>query len=256
MFNQTKYTKIYFRIINNAKERELVTYTEKHHIIPKSLGGTNSIDNLVKLTAREHFICHWLLTKMVNKLFRPKMMYALYMMRSKSVNHKTRYSTKITAKVYEKYKREHAENSRNLNKGKTPKNKGKKLEGIELEKQRARTKNRRKLSPEENAVRIAKIVATNTGRKQSQETKDKISKSLTGKKKEPKSEIIKNKISTTLTGKSKSTQSVEKRRETLKKLASNGTHHTQIILVCPYCNIKTKKLNYSRWHGDKCKLKL
>lgn len=34
---------------------------ERHHVIPKCLGGSNSKDNLVELTAREHFICHWLL---------------------------------------------------------------------------------------------------------------------------------------------------------------------------------------------------
>ena len=38
-------------------------YYEKHHIIPKSIGGTNDISNLVYLTAREHFIAHWLLFK-------------------------------------------------------------------------------------------------------------------------------------------------------------------------------------------------
>lgn len=39
------------------------TYTEVHHIIPRSLGGTNNKSNLTTLTAREHFICHWLLCK-------------------------------------------------------------------------------------------------------------------------------------------------------------------------------------------------
>ncbi len=36
-------------------------YYEKHHIIPKSLGGSNSANNLVLLTAREHYIAHLLL---------------------------------------------------------------------------------------------------------------------------------------------------------------------------------------------------
>jgi uncharacterized alkaline shock family protein YloU len=42
-------------------EAEYVYY-ENHHIIPKCLNGTNNEDNLVLLTAREHFICHKLLT--------------------------------------------------------------------------------------------------------------------------------------------------------------------------------------------------
>ena len=64
-FIKNKYTKWYFNIISNAQNRNVTGYTEKHHIIPKSLGGSNKKENLVKLTAREHFICHWLLTKMV-----------------------------------------------------------------------------------------------------------------------------------------------------------------------------------------------
>ena len=36
-------------------------YYENHHIIMKSMGGTNDPENLVLLTAREHFIAHWLL---------------------------------------------------------------------------------------------------------------------------------------------------------------------------------------------------
>ena len=60
-----KYSKWYFNIIKSAQVQEIAEYTEKHHIIPKSLGGSNTKDNLVNLTARQHFICHWLLTKMV-----------------------------------------------------------------------------------------------------------------------------------------------------------------------------------------------
>lgn len=36
---------------------------ERHHIIPKSIGGTNDTSNIAILTYREHFIAHWLLTK-------------------------------------------------------------------------------------------------------------------------------------------------------------------------------------------------
>ena len=67
VFISNKYTKWYNSIIINAQARPVIfEYNEKHHIIPKSLGGTNDHNNLVALTAREHFVCHWLLTKMVN----------------------------------------------------------------------------------------------------------------------------------------------------------------------------------------------
>ena len=56
------YLKIHDQIINRAKNRVIEGYFENHHIIPRCMGGTNDKDNLVKLTAREHFIIHWLLT--------------------------------------------------------------------------------------------------------------------------------------------------------------------------------------------------
>lgn len=58
------YSKIYKSIIERAKTRVLTDYSEKHHILPKCLGGDDSKENLVRLTFREHFICHQLLCKM------------------------------------------------------------------------------------------------------------------------------------------------------------------------------------------------
>lgn len=60
------YIKIYNSIVNTRKITPYIGYTEKHHIIPRCLGGKDSEDNLVKLSAREHYICHLLLTKMFN----------------------------------------------------------------------------------------------------------------------------------------------------------------------------------------------
>jgi ribosomal protein L37AE/L43A len=78
-FLENKYTNTYYRIVSRAQTREKPnTYTEKHHIIPKSLGGSNSKDNLVVLTAREHFIVHKLLVKMTEGKIKKKMVYALY----------------------------------------------------------------------------------------------------------------------------------------------------------------------------------
>ena len=58
------YKKIYESLISNAKERETIDgYYEIHHIIPKSVGGSNTDDNLVKLTLREHYFAHELLVK-------------------------------------------------------------------------------------------------------------------------------------------------------------------------------------------------
>ena len=58
------YQKIYDRLIEKARFRvEIDGYFEVHHIVPKSLGGSNHSSNLVKLTAREHFIAHCLLAR-------------------------------------------------------------------------------------------------------------------------------------------------------------------------------------------------
>ena len=93
LFIDNKYTIWYFSIINNAKIRiKPDCYTEKHHIIPRCMNGDNFKENLVVLTAREHFICHWLLIKMTNnKHYVQKLTYALYYMAFDKRNKKSRY---------------------------------------------------------------------------------------------------------------------------------------------------------------------
>jgi hypothetical protein len=59
------YNKIYNNLISRSKDRSKKDsiYYEKHHILPKSLGGSNRKDNLCLLTLKEHFFAHLLLTK-------------------------------------------------------------------------------------------------------------------------------------------------------------------------------------------------
>ena len=87
-YDHNKYSKWYFSIIENAKVRDSIGYVERHHIIPKSLGGSNNIDNIVRLYPKEHFICHWLLTKITNGPDYHKMLYALSNMCRTSKNQK------------------------------------------------------------------------------------------------------------------------------------------------------------------------
>lgn len=59
-----QYSKIYAQLIANAQMREpLQCYVERHHIVPRSLGGADVQSNIVALTAREHFIAHCLLAR-------------------------------------------------------------------------------------------------------------------------------------------------------------------------------------------------
>lgn len=83
------YKRIYDQIILNRLSFPLVDqYVELHHITPKSLGGDDSDSNLVNLTAREHFICHYLLAKIypVDSIEWYKMNHAFLMMKVSSSN--------------------------------------------------------------------------------------------------------------------------------------------------------------------------
>ena len=58
--------------------RELEGYTEKHHIVPKCMGGDNKLRNIAILTPEEHYIAHQLLVKIYPE--NKKLIYALNMM--------------------------------------------------------------------------------------------------------------------------------------------------------------------------------
>ena len=110
--SDSKYYKWYSNICLRALTRTLPNsiYTETHHILPKSMYPQYSKDkdNLVKLTAREHFICHWLLTKFINDR---RIIYAFSMMLPNKTS--KRYFPK-SATVYQKLKEKFLENNRGL----------------------------------------------------------------------------------------------------------------------------------------------
>lgn len=71
-----KYSRWYFSITKYRKNNIPCGYSENHHIHPECLGGTRAKDNMVRLTAREHYICHLLLTKMLSGEPKKRMAYA------------------------------------------------------------------------------------------------------------------------------------------------------------------------------------
>lgn len=98
MFIDNKYKKWYDNIISTAKNRDLDGYVERHHIIPRCLGGADSPSNLVRLTAKEHFVCHRLLTKFVIGTFlKKKMLNAV----GKFVQSNNKQERVLTSKQYE-----------------------------------------------------------------------------------------------------------------------------------------------------------
>ena len=178
-----KYSKLYYKIISNAKQRDTEGYTELHHIIPQSMGGSDNKENLVELTAREHFICHWLLIKMTEGEDRSKMLYALNGMKAEN-RYQQRYNTKITARVYETYRIEHAENHSKRMKGRKAWNKGVPQTKEHKEKNRQAALQRTPKSEET----ITKWKESRAGYTHSEETKHKQSLASKGKPKGPQSD--------------------------------------------------------------------
>ena len=87
-----KYYKWYDQLIDRARNRTIEGYVERHHIVPKSLGGTDEKSNLVKLTAREHLIAHMLLPRFVEN--KKPMWQAVWMMMNTQ-------GRKLTGRLYE-----------------------------------------------------------------------------------------------------------------------------------------------------------
>lgn len=76
------YSAHYDRLIARARRRVLEGYRERHHVIPRCLGGGNEPQNIVELTAEEHYVAHQLLVKMHPG--NPKLVYAASRMTNNS----------------------------------------------------------------------------------------------------------------------------------------------------------------------------
>lgn len=115
IFIDNKYTTTYLNLINKAQLRNITSkaqakqaigYSERHHIIPRSLGGDDSLENLVFLTAKEHFICHLLLPKMLSGCAKSKMVHALWCIINQESSKQYRY--KINSRLYDQIKQENS----------------------------------------------------------------------------------------------------------------------------------------------------
>jgi hypothetical protein len=242
MFLQNKYTTWYNKIIDKAKSRLLEGYSEIHHIIPRSLGGTDDPNNLIQLTAREHFICHLLLTKMVEGPLLYKMQKAAQLMYYVTGPGQQRYRT--NNRIYELLKTSLIvpEDVR-LKMSVAQKERFATTSGTFLGKQHTlETRKKMSLAASKPRSILWKQSASNNrkgkpapnkGKQHTEETKLKISQSVSGEK-------------NGFFGKQHSLEQRQKKRE--EKLAAPRK-------ICYYCNKETDPMNYSRWHGDKCKQK-
>lgn len=99
------YKKYYYQLIEYRKINTLPNdiYGEYHHIIPKCIGGTNTNENLIRLTAREHYIAHLLLVRIYkNTKYYYKMLSAVTMMQCSSDTHQNGRNFKFSSRLYEK----------------------------------------------------------------------------------------------------------------------------------------------------------
>lgn len=249
MFTHNKYFKYYYNIINHAKSRNNIEgYKEVHHIIPKSLGGTNKKENLVSLTAREHFLCHMLLTKFTNGKQKRSMIFALNALSNLENSNQYRYKSRsyeISRKLFAEeqsnavkgegngmFGKTHSDTSKKkmaeAHKGKSPWNLGIKL-----------TEEHRQKISESNSLEKNFMF----GKTHSLDTKQKISKKNKGhsyNKGILKTDEHKKKISEKLKGKIFS----EEHKQKLKNVPK---------INCEHCNKNVSPPMYKRWHGTKCK---
>ncbi len=141
---------------------------ENHHIMPKSLGGSDDQSNMILLTPREHYIAHWLLWR----IYRNKeMAFAFYCM----VKMNKRTENVTSSRAYEEAKlarREFIiENNKKYHTGKKISEKDKEL-----------TSQRFKNIPKSDEHR-KKISDSNKGKPKSDQHREKLSLSLIGKHK-------------------------------------------------------------------------
>ena len=220
MYLSNKYTKWYESIITNAQQRvNQRGYFEKHHIVPKSLGGSNDISNLVKLTPKEHFVCHLLLVRMTEGAYKTKMRYAAWML---SKNNPYQNRVKITGRRFQILR----EQLILANKERPGLNLGKVMSDTTKQKLSNTLKGRKQpLRTAEHNAKLGKYVRTDEHR----EAISKMRKSQIGKH----------------------THS----NETLKKMSAWQVGIPKPKVSCEYCGKEASLMNYRKWHGDACKFK-
>jgi NUMOD3 motif len=92
------YDKIIAKALLTKRVKDGTIYYEEHHIIPKCLGGSEDVSNKVLLTAREHFLLHWLLIKIYPH--NQKLRFAFHMMSVFSHARKQEKRMMVSSRMY------------------------------------------------------------------------------------------------------------------------------------------------------------
>lgn len=232
------YQKIYDLLIEKRRTNPIIdSYSEKHHIIPKSLGGSNKKENIIRLTAREHFIAHMLLVRIYPKgsLERGKMLWALKRMR---YGNKQQQELKNSSRLYEYHRKEFSQVVSKMFKGR-----------------KHSTEHRKRISLSKTGKKRSDIETYRRVSLDLWQRKEYVDKQLLARVDRKLSETHKENIGNSLRDKSRSEETKRKIKETKAKNRlldpENHDRHKQ----CVYCGIKTNAGNLARHHNDKCKVK-
>ena len=209
------YKRIYENLMIRAQTRILDGYGEMHHIVPRCMQGDNSKSNLVKLTAREHFIAHVLLVKIYPN--NSKLIHAAHILSNMG---------KYNSKKYEWLKIKHAIAVSDIMSGR-----------IVSQETKDKISN--------NKVRNQKISDAHKGKKLTQVHKDNLSKSCKNKKL---SQETRNKIS--LANQGEKNNMFGKTHTEESKAIIIAANIQQVI--CPHCAKQGAIAAMNRWHFDKC----
>lgn len=213
------YQKIHNQIIDRARTRVLKGYKERHHIVPRCLGGTNDDSNLIDLTAREHFVVHRLLSKM----YGGKLKYAFSMMCLTRSN-----SSRYNQTDYKVSSRDYSEAKKSLS--------------ILCIGKKVKESTKRKISMATKGKKKSKVTIEKMRKPKTDKHRKNISKSKIGKL-NPMYGVP-------------SPQTGRPHTEEIKNRISERTKKATEYPPCPHCGKKTTKGNALRWHYDNCKFKV
>jgi len=205
----------YSRLIERARNRTLSAYRERHHVVPRCMGGGDAHGNIVELTAEEHYVAHQLLVK-IHPSVRGLTFATVRMARKATGN-----------KAYGWLRRRHAVAAHELHAGK-PKSaahkakigmarRGQKLgpRSPEVIAKSADARRGKKLSAEHRAKLSTALLGNkrSAGKPLSPERRAKLSAAKRGRKLGPQSAEHRAKLSAALQGKKKPPRSAEHRAQ-------------------------------------------
>lgn len=283
------YIKIYNTLVERGQSRLLEGYVERHHIIPRCMGGGNDVSNLVALTPEEHVIAHLLLVKIYpnNAL----LVYAANMMcnrvhnnkeygwlkRKQAVVHSKRFSgiprseesvAKQRETIRQQFKdgrvgvrtgsvltKEHKQSISQGNKNKTvPVRSRSSLEGYQL---RYGTEEGTKRYERDKIKKVSMTLEAFIkrhgevdGPRLYNDRCTLLSATKKGKPGTPHTEESKQKIREQKLGKK-----LYRSPEHNAKIGAANKGKKMPTSTCPHCGLTGNVANISRWHGDNCKYK-